>query len=170
MNWDAIGAVAEAVGTIVVLITLLYLAVQMRVANKQRELESLRHNYDSLNRLCELLSESTEKASIVLRGRESLENLTDEERMVFEFIHIRILNSIESSYMQLMETSPPGEYRDQQLENIAALIVYFIKYPGAQEIWGMAKHTFVPVQKFVDDALSSADTSVAAVFAAVLVE
>jgi len=109
--------------------------------------------------LCELLSESTEKASIVKRGRESLENLTDDEQMVFEFMHIRILNSFESSYMQLMETSPPGEYRDQQLENIAALIVYFFKNPGAQEILGMAKHTFVPVQKLVDDALSSADTS-----------
>jgi len=49
MNWDAISAVAEAVSTIVVLITLLYLAVQMRIANKQREIESLRHNYDGLN-------------------------------------------------------------------------------------------------------------------------
>ena len=159
MNWDAISAVAEAVSTIVVLITLLYLAVQMRIANKQREIESLRHNYDGLNQLCELLSESTEKASIVKRGRESLENLTDDEQMVFEFIHIRILNSIESSYMQLVETSPPGEYRDQQLENIVALIVYFFKSPGAQEVWGMAKHTFVPVQKLIDDALLSADTS-----------
>jgi len=109
--------------------------------------------------MCELLSESTEKASIVKRGRESLENLTDEERMVFEFMHIRILNTVESWYMQLMETSPPGEYRDQQLENIAGVVVYILKYPGAQEIWGMARHTFVPVQKLVDDALSSAETS-----------
>jgi hypothetical protein len=159
MNWDAISAVAEAVGTIAVLITLLYLSVQLRIANKQRELESLRHNYDGINRMCELLSESTEKASIVKRGRESLENLTDEERMVFEFMHIRILNTVESWHMQLMETSPPGEYRDQQLENLAGVIVYILNYPGAQEIWGMVKHTFVPVQKLVDDALSSAETS-----------
>jgi hypothetical protein len=109
--------------------------------------------------MCELLSESTEKASIVKRGRESLENLTDEERMVFEFMHIRILNTVESWHMQLMETSPPGEYRDQQLENLAGVIVYILNYPGAQEIWGMVKHTFVPVQKLVDDALSSAETS-----------
>ncbi len=159
MNWDAISAVAETVGTILVLITLLYVAVQMRIANKQREMESLRHTYDGLNQMCELLSESTEKASIVKRGRESLENLTDEERMMFEFMHIRILNTVESWYMQLMETSPPGEYRDQQLENIAGVIVYMLNYPGAQEIWGMAKHTFVPVQKLVDDALSSDETS-----------
>jgi hypothetical protein len=157
MNWDAIGAVAESVGTIAVLITLLYLAMQMRVANKQREIESLRHNWDGLNQICELLGESTEKASIVKRGRESLETLTDEERMVFEFMHIRILNTIEVWYMSLMETSPPGEYRDQQLENIAGVIVYILNYPGSREIWDMIKHTFVPVQKLIDDALSEAE-------------
>ena len=158
MNWDAIGAVAETVGTIAVLVTLLYLSMQMRIANKQREIESLRHNWDGLNQMCDLLGESTEKASIVKRGCESLESLTDEERLVFEFMHIRIINTIELWYMSLMETSPPGEYRDQQLENIAGVIVYILNYPGAQEIWDMVKHTFVPVQKLVDDALSSAET------------
>ncbi len=158
MNWDAIGAVAETIGTIAVLVTLLYLSMQMRIANKQREIESLRHNWDGLNQMCDLLGESTEKASIVKRGRESLESLTDEERLVFEFMHIRIINTIELWYMSLMETSPPGEYRDQQLENIAGVIVYILNYPGAQEIWDMVKHTFVPVQKLVDDALSSAET------------
>ena len=159
MNWDAISAVAETVGTIAVLVTLLYLSLQMRIANKQREIESLRHNWDGLSRMCELLGESTEKASIVKRGRESLENLTDEERLVFEFMHIRVLNTIEIWYMQLMETSPPGEYRDQQLENMAGVIVYMLNYPGAQEIWGMVKHTFIPVQKLVDDAISTAETN-----------
>ncbi len=158
MNWDAIGAVAETIGTIAVLVTLLYLSMQMRIANKQREIESLRHNWDGLNQMCDLLGESTEKASIVKRGRESLESLTDEERLVFEFMHLRIINTIEIWYMSLMETSPPGEYRDQQLENIAGVIVYMLNYPGAQEIWDMAKHTFVPVQKLVDEALSSAET------------
>ncbi len=61
MNWDAISAVAETVGTIVVVITLLYLSVQIRIANKQREVESLRHTYDGMNRMCELLCESTER-------------------------------------------------------------------------------------------------------------
>ena len=159
MNWDAISAVAESVGTIAVLVTLLYLSMQMRVANKQREVESLRHNWDGLSRMCELLGESTEKASIVKRGRESLESLTDEERMVFEFMHLRVFNTIEVWYLSLMETSPPGEYRDQQLENIAGVIVYVLNYPGVRDIWDMVKHTFVPVQKLVDDALSSAETS-----------
>ncbi len=159
MNWDAISAIAETVGTLAVLITLIYLSVQMRIANKQGELESLRHTFDGINRMCELLCESTEKASIVLRGRESLKNLTDEERLIFEYMHIRILNSVESWYMQLIETSPPGEYRDQQLENISGVVEHILKYPGTQEIWGLVKHTFVPVEKLVDDALSNAESN-----------
>jgi hypothetical protein len=158
MNWDAISAVAETMGTIAVLVTLLYLAAQMRVANKQREIEALRYNWDGLNRICDILGESTEKASIVKRGRESLENLTEEERLIFEFMHIRILNTIELWYVQLEETSPSGEYYEQQLENIEGVIVFMLNYPGAQEIWGMMKHTFVPVQKLIDDTLASAET------------
>ena len=159
MNWDAVSAVAETVGTIAVLVTLVYVAIQIRIGNKQREIESLRHNWDGLNSMCELLGESTEKASIVLRGRDSLENLTDEERLVFELMHLRILNTIEVWYMQLMATSPPGEYRDQQLENIAGVTVYMFNYAGALEIWNLAKHTFVPIQQIIDDAIARAETS-----------
>ncbi|MCG8434466.1 MAG: hypothetical protein MJA83_10580, partial [Gammaproteobacteria bacterium] len=88
MTWDAISAIAETFGTIAVFVTLVYLAIQMRVANKQREIESLRHNWDGLNRCCEILCESTEKASIVNRGRESLSNLNEDERVVFEQVTI----------------------------------------------------------------------------------
>ena len=159
MTWDGISAIAESVGTIAVLVTLVYLAVQMKIANKQREVESFRHTYDSINRVCELIAESTERAEIVLRGRESLSNLSDEERMVFEFTHLRFMNTVESWYMQLLEASPPGAYRDQQLENIAGVIRYFFDYPGSREIWKMVKHQFVPVQKFVDDSLASVEAS-----------
>jgi len=157
MNWDAISAVAETVGSLAVLITLAYVAIQLRTANKQREIESLRHNWDGLNQLCELLSESPEKASIVLRGRESLVDLTDEERMVFEFIHIRMLNTIEGWYLQLMQTSPPGDYREQQIRNIAGVIVFLFEYEGAREIWHSIKHTFEPIQTLFDDAISAAE-------------
>jgi hypothetical protein len=93
----------------------------------------------------------------VKRGRESLENLTEEERLIFEFMHIRILNTIELWYVQLEEASPSGEYYEQQLENIEGVIVFMLNYPGAQEIWAMMKHTFVPVQKLIDDTLASAE-------------
>lgn len=157
MNWDAIGAIAEAVGTIAILVTLVYLAVQTKLANTQREVESLRHNWDGLNQCCELLSQSLERASIVSRGRESLSSLNDEERMVFEHIHLRMLNTIETWYLTLMKTSPPGAYRDQQVENITGVIRFWFDYPGAQDIWHAVKKTFVPVQQLIDSSISKAE-------------
>jgi hypothetical protein len=41
LNWGADGVVAESVGAIAVVITLVYLTIQVRVGNKQRELEAL---------------------------------------------------------------------------------------------------------------------------------
>ena len=158
MNWVAIGVIAEVVGTIAILITLVYLAVQMRLANTQRELESLRHNVDGLNQCCEMLCQSPERASIVNRGRESLTNLNDDDRMVFEYIHIRMLNTIEAWYLTLMKTSPPGAYRNQQMDNISAVISYWFDYPGARDTWLTVKHTFVPVQQLVDNSISEAET------------
>lgn len=159
MNWDAIGAIAEAVGTLAVLITLVYLAIQMKIANKQREIESLRHNWDGLNRICELFSESAERASIVRRGRDSLSSLSEDERLVFEFMHIRALNTIEAWYLQLMETSPPGDYRDQQLDNIKGVIVFLFEYEGAYETWRMIRHTFVPIQELFVQAFPNAENA-----------
>lgn len=42
MNWEALGAVAEAVGALAVLVTLIYLALQVRQARKVQLAESIR--------------------------------------------------------------------------------------------------------------------------------
>jgi len=43
MNWEALGALAEIVAAAAVVITLLYLAIQVRHSNRQTEIDSLRH-------------------------------------------------------------------------------------------------------------------------------
>jgi len=157
VNWDAIGAIAEAVGSIAVIVTLAYLAVQLRTANKQRELESHRHILDRFDHVCETFIHSTERASIVNRGRKSLSTLNDDERLIFEYIYYQQLNAIESWYMQLMKTSPPGAYRDQQLDNISGSIKSQLDYPGVRELWDKVKHLYLPVQQLVDDTLSASE-------------
>lgn len=157
MNWDAIGAIAEFAGAVAIFVTLVYLAIQVRQANKQRELEAFRHTWDSLNHFCDLLTQSTENASIVNRGRKSLADLNDDEYLVFEHIHFRMLNTIESWFQQVDQTSSPGAYRDQQLENIAGVIQMYIDHPGAREFWKKVRELFVPVQQLVDDNINRDD-------------
>ena len=55
-----------------------------------------------------------------------------------------------------METSPPGEYRNQQIENLEEVIAYLFSHKGAQEIWEEVKHTFVPIHGLFEGAISKA--------------
>lgn len=156
MNWEAIGTLAEIVGAAAVVASLIYLAIQVRYSNKQSELESYRHTWSSLNELEGVFSSSTEMASIINRGRKSIENLNEDEKLIFVHFHIRILNTIESWHHQVVETSKTGAHRDNQLKNIDVVIEGYFGYPGAAEVWKKTKHGFVPIQEAVDRALKKA--------------
>jgi len=59
--------------------------------------------------------------------------------------------------MQLIETSPPGTYRDQQLDNIIGSINSQLDCPGVREFWDKVKHLYVPVNQIIDDTLSDSE-------------
>ena len=159
MNWEAIGAIAELVGAVAVVATLLYLSVQVRAANRQSELESFRHTWDGLNQFCDVISGSRQTASVVRRGRESLPQLDAEEMLMFEHLHLRLLNTLESWHLQIMRTSSPGEYRDTQLANLSGIAAGYFGFPGTRELWDRLRHYFAPIRDLVDEALVRAEES-----------
>jgi hypothetical protein len=153
MNWDAIGAVAELGGTLAVFVTLVYLAIQVKHSNEQRKMEAYRHTLDSLNQQLDSLTQSLETVSILNRGRSSLDSLSKDERLIFELIHIRVLNSIESWYEQQIKATAPGEHRNAQIENLVGVTSWYFSYPGAREIWAGVKHMFSSIEELVSDAI-----------------
>ena len=161
MNWDAIAAIGEIIGALAVVVTLIYLSRQIRHANQQGEIEAFRHTWDNLNQFCDAFSESRDKASIVVRGRRDLSSLDDEESLIFEHIHIRLLNTLESWHLQINRTSKPGAYRDAQLANLAGIAEGYLTYPGTRELWNRIGHYFEPIKGLVDEALTHAATRIA---------
>ena len=154
MNWEAIGTMGEIVGSLAVVISLVYVSKQIRNANKQSEIDALRHTWDGLNQLCDRFSESTETASIVNRGRADLGALSDDEYLVFEHIHLRLLNTLESWYLQVTQTSKPGEYQTQQIENLAGIASGYLGNPGGKELWTRLRDYFPTIADIVDAAIS----------------
>ncbi len=155
MNWEAIGSIGEIIGSLAVVVTLFYLALQIRHANKQSEIDSLRHNWDGLNQICDQFSDSTEKASIINRGRASLESLDADEYLVFEHVHLRLLNTLEAWYLQVTQTSKPGPYLENQLANIAGIAVGYFDHPGTRELWDSLRDYFPPITDIIDSNLST---------------
>jgi hypothetical protein len=135
MNWNAIGAVGEIVGSLAVLITLVYLAIQVRHVRRQTMLASYQHTIDASNQFADQITSSESLADIITRGRDSYASLTPPEQLRFDHIYGRLINSIESWHLQLLETADAGPYRDEQLRNIGVVIRKYCDFPGVAEFW-----------------------------------
>ncbi|PHS29051.1 MAG: hypothetical protein COA85_02320 [Robiginitomaculum sp.] len=150
-------ALATVGSSIAVFITLIYLSGQVRSANKQRELEAYRHTSDTLNAFCDLMSESEERARIVLKGRMDRARLSEAEKMVFDHIHIRLLNGLESWHHHLEQTMRAGAFCEKQISNIKTIITLYFDFPGTHGFWEEIRPAFAPIQPLIDEALSGTE-------------
>ena len=83
INWEAVGAIAGLLGAIGVIITLIYLAVQIKQNNNQLRGAATTAVYEYLRTLTEMLTTNTELYKIALRGNEDLNSLTAWEKQQF---------------------------------------------------------------------------------------
>ena len=78
---------------------------------------------------------------------------------MFEHLHLRLLNILESWHLQIMRTSSPGEYRETQLANLSGIAAGYFGFAGTRELWDRLRDYFVPIKDLVDEALASAAES-----------
>lgn len=154
LNWEAIGTVAEVIGAAAVVVTLFYLASQLRSSVRQSQRDAIQHTWDSLNSLVDRFSESVEMASIVNRGRTDRSSLNENEWLIFFFIHIRLLNTLESWHLLLRDVED-RRFVAQQHANIVALVEHFLGFESTRELYSEVRHTLEPgVRSLIDKTLS----------------
>ena len=85
MNWDALGAVAELLGAIAVIVSIIYLAAQVRQTRLQLQSQA---EDNITSRAFEAYSPVYEgnNASIFRRGLESPESLNADEAFIFKLL------------------------------------------------------------------------------------
>jgi len=83
MNWEALAAIAELLGAIGVIVTLIYLSVQIRQNSNQLRGTATTAVYEYQRTLTEMLSADPELYKIALRGNEDLASLDPWERQRF---------------------------------------------------------------------------------------
>ena len=90
MNWDAIGAIGETLSAIAVLITVGYLAVQIRQSTRAMKTSALRSVQDVV-----LLTEKNERYIAYLMKAQRNEKLTPEERAHMVERYLQIMRTYE---------------------------------------------------------------------------
>ena len=143
--------VAEIVGAIAVVISVIYLAMQIAESNK--ELRSQTHvNALTLGqRPLEIELENAELAAIIRRGYEDPDALSEDQWYRFTQYQIMALNSWEYYYYEHnKETLPPELYAGAN----AYYEVLIKTKPGLQRFWDENQHVYAePFFSYVNDMI-----------------
>ena len=92
MNWEAIGAIGEITGATAVVITLIYLAVQVRQNSQNQHSSTSWAITQTLDALIARISSDAELTDIWLRGRRDLDDLNPIEHERFRTYAMALVN------------------------------------------------------------------------------
>ena len=152
MDWQMIGALGEAVGAAAVVISLLYLAREVRSATAEAQVHRRHSVTVELNRFLDLLAANGELARIYARGVQGgLSELKIEERVRFAATMRHVLATLEEGFHMRRANMWPAWYA----QDMYATIAYFAAYPGVREIWKERKNIFSPAFREHMDRLVS---------------
>lgn len=100
MNWEIIGVLAEVIGAAAVVISLIYVAIQIRDNSNQNVASRGASITDEFNRMQEVLISSPEVVALFTKMK-TLETLTPNEETLLEAVANRYLThwfSVQSAY------------------------------------------------------------------------
>ena len=98
MNWDAIGAIGEIAGALAVVLSLIYLATQIRVSNRAAQNSVNKELMDQFSDVLSQVSSSEETSDLWLRGLTNDESLSKKELFRFRILLWKIVLGWERAY------------------------------------------------------------------------
>lgn len=138
MNWDAITGSAEVLGTLAVLITLFYLARQIRQNTEEIHSTNYHGVTDSFNEINLALAGNADLARVFRLGNEAYEKLSEDEQYQFDFfMHatFRILDVIKFQSQHGTGDTTLWEFEKNSLDTMLAA-------PGVRKWWRKRPYNF----------------------------
>ena len=99
MNWDAIGAIAELLGAAGVILSLLYLAGQVRQANKLTKRNAAQSLLAARGELARFVSSDAELSDLFWNGVETPDELSESEWKRFLAVASTLARNYEAIYV-----------------------------------------------------------------------
>ena len=131
MNWDAIGAIAEAVGAAGVIASLLYVAIQVKASTRAASVEAKLAGTRMYTDFLSMIVQKPELNEIMLRGRKDIHALSKDEYLRFSNLALIAFSFFSAAWFQ---------YRKQTLSEedwfeLNAITKYWLQGEGTQEWW-----------------------------------
>jgi len=131
MNWDAIAASAEVIGVVTIMLSLIYVAVQVRQSNKIAQGEAERDLHHHWMQGLESLVADKWTTETFLRGLADFDSLTSVEktRLSYKLIELNVV------YAAMLELNEKGMVSTKLTEQCGDVIFSYIMTPGGRRWW-----------------------------------
>lgn len=157
MNWDALGAIAELVGAVAVVASLLYLAVQVRASTRASSVEAKLESARLLNDFIDSLIQNPELNALWLQGRKNIESLPPEDYLRFSNMCLKGMWFFSAGYFQFRQ----GTLAEDDWFELRAVIRFWLRGKGCRDWWSkvgrvMYGNEFVA---FIDSEIADLDVA-----------
>src|SRR5262252_2947398 len=100
MNWEAVGAISQIIGTVLVGITLIYLAVQLRQNTSALKSSTFLAISTLMGSTMEVWATHADLAPLLIKAQSGLDKLSPIERARFGFLMMMAFRRIETVVVQ----------------------------------------------------------------------
>ena len=138
MNWEAIGAIGEIVGALAVLLTLAYLAAQIKQNTQAVRASALDSSVNAVNAVRVAMFESPDVAAVYQKGLDDPEQLSDEERTRFRLALHAILWTLWNIHSQTAYAGLKVSTWEAQIPVLHRVL----NSPGGMWFWNQYKMEF----------------------------
>jgi hypothetical protein len=149
MNWDAIGAFAEVFGAVTILVSLIYVAIQIRQSNHFAKADAEREVLQNWMHALDSLVTDIPTTEAFLRGLSDFDDLSaaEQTRLSYKLVE---LNAVHHT-MELMAAK--GLVDEDLVQSTANVIFSYIQTPGGRRWWelhGPFLPNFKEIQERID--------------------
>lgn len=150
MNWDIIGAVSEFVGAITVVITLIYLSVQIRQNTRAVRFNTGHAVTEEFRDMFALMAEHKDLADLVNKAAVDVDSITGIDKVRYYGLNSNFIRALENAYIQWTE----GALDPRHWEGMKRMMSDYTHLPGFQQYWPDRKHWFSrDFQQFMDNEI-----------------
>jgi hypothetical protein len=140
VDWDAIGAVAELLGALGVIASLIYLAVQIRQNTESVRMASHHGVAEQFQRSNLAALEDPQLAELLIRGLPDASSLSDVDRLRVDLYLLSLFRTYEELYQLHQKGLVDHELWDSREQSM----MRWMSYPGVRSWWRDSQvHMFI---------------------------
>jgi hypothetical protein len=158
MNWEATGAIAELLGAIGVIASLIYLATQMRQNTRATRASTYQQFSDSLNGIMMAAGENPQREQAVLLGMADFSQLSEEDAFRFIYWITGVTHAFDNAHYQYRV----GMLDEDRWQKHYADVRSIFQIPGVAQWWRVGPPNVSPefralVEEILGDESGRAD-------------